>query len=247
MGLGFELVGGEVSESGVFVDDCSSLRCIRRVPAEHPWHLQTAALKHLALEGGHEGFRPGALHKDWPVRTCFGADRHVPKPSGRHRCHTGCRGRYGRWLPAPLAAPARPAQGMDDEFRPHVRGQIPTHNTARAKINDHGEVKPACGGGDEGDVPSPGLIRLLRQGLTASRLAQGRSARPSLVLGRKFFGWIARSCLCFMIRRSLEGAHTDVMIAEFLTDPAVAVTATITFKNLLNEPAHADVFMMSWE
>lgn len=36
------------------------------------------------------------------------------------------------------------------------------------------------------------------------------------------------------------------MIAEFLMDPAVTVATTIAFKNLLNEPAHADIFMMAW-
>jgi hypothetical protein len=44
--------------------------------------------------------------------------------------------------------------------------------------------------------------------------------------------------------QSGSSAH-DVTLTECLMDPAVTVTATIAFENLLNEPAHADVFMIA--
>ena len=164
MGLGFELVGGEVSESGmfalmivvafdVFEEFQPSIRGI----------FKTAALKHLALEGAHEGFRPGVIIRIGPCG-------HALAQTGTFQ--HGAEGTAAILAAAVAMEDASPRcwprlqgllQGMDDEFRPHVRGQIPTHDAARAQINDHGEVKPACGGGDEGDVPSPGLIRLLRQ------------------------------------------------------------------------------------
>ena len=131
MGLGFELVGGEVSESGVFaLMIVVAFDVFEEFQPSIRGIFKTAALKQLALEGSDEGFRPSVVVRIGPcghalVQTGTLQNRAegaaailaaaVAMEDGSPRCWPRLQGLF---------------QGMDDEFRPHVRGQIPTHDTA---------------------------------------------------------------------------------------------------------------------
>jgi hypothetical protein len=141
MGLGFELVGGEVSEGVVFaLMIVVAFDVFEEFQPSIRGIFKTASLKHLALEGAHEGFRLGVIIRIGPC--------------GHALAQTGTFQNRSEGTAAILAAAVAMEdgsprcwprlqgllQGMDDEFRTHVRGQIPTHDAARAKINDHSEV-----------------------------------------------------------------------------------------------------------
>jgi hypothetical protein len=88
------------------------------------------------------------------------------------------------------------------------------------------------------------LIRLLRQGLASQQICT-RPIRPAITgFGQEVLRLDSPQLPLLHDPAQSGGSTHDVMIAEFLMDPAVTVTATIAFKNLLNEPAHADIFMM---
>ena len=134
MALGFILGGGEASECGVFeLIIVVAFDVFEEFQPSIRGIFKTASLKQLALEGAHEGFRPGVIIRIGPCEHALaqtGTFQHgsectatvlaatVAMEDGSPRCWPRLQGLL---------------QDMDDEFRTHVRGQIPTHDVARAK------------------------------------------------------------------------------------------------------------------
>ena len=54
---------------------------------------------------------------------------------------------------------------LGDELGAHVVGEGPADNCARTEVDDDCQIEPAGGGGDEGDVAGPGLVRSGGEGL----------------------------------------------------------------------------------
>ena len=75
-------------------------------------------------------------------------------------------------------------EGLDDQRYAPLAGQGPADDFARTEINNDGQIELAAGGGDEGDVIRPYLVRLFRESLLKEEVGEGLSALPSLSLGR---------------------------------------------------------------
>jgi len=186
--LGFELVGGFVSDRRVFaVGVVVTLDVFEDFDASVVGVLEAATLEHLVLEGADEGFGPSVV-------VGIGAGGHALAQAG-----------LGQGLAkgsAPILAAAvavedslldgsglqRLLQGADDEIGAQVVCETPTDDPARAQVDDDGQVEPSGAGGDKVMSPAQARSGSSGRGWPERRLGEGLSARPSLVFGTKFFG-----------------------------------------------------------
>ena len=144
---------------------------------------EAAALEHFGLEAADGRFAPGVV---------------VGIGAGGHALAQAVGGQEGaEHLAAILAAAVavedearRGAaggqsllEGGGDQIGPHVVGQSPADDAARAEVDDEGEVEPAVLRGDEGEVADPDAVGPAGGGWSRRRLGEGASARPSLVRG----------------------------------------------------------------
>ena len=82
----------------------------------------------------------------------------------------------------------RLVEGGEDEIGAQVVGQTPADDAARADVDDDGQVKQPALVGMKVISPAQARSGTFGRGWSASRLGEGLSARPSLVLGTNVFG-----------------------------------------------------------
>ena len=61
-------------------------------------------------------------------------------------------------------------KGSAHQFRTHVVRKGPADNFARAQVDDNGQIHPATGRRNKGDVTGPDLVGLLRKGLVEQEI-----------------------------------------------------------------------------
>jgi len=205
--LGFELVGGFVSDRRVFaVGVVVTLDVFEDFDASVVGVLEAATLEHLVLEGADEGFGPSVV-------VGIGAGGHALAQAG-----------LGQGLAkgsAPILAAAvavedslldgsglqRLLQGADDEIGAQVVCETPTDDPARAQVDDDGQVEPSGAGGDEGDVSGPSAIGKLRKGLAGEEIGRGFIGSAIAGFRDEVLRLKARNPRWAMRRRTLAGAQ----------------------------------------
>jgi len=205
--LGFELVWSFVSDRRVFaVGIVVAFDVFEDFGAGVSGVLEATILKHLALDGSDAGLRPSVV-------------------VGIGACgHALAQPRLGQSLAEGRAAILAAAvtvedgvmgrarfeglvQGVEDEIGSHVIGEAPTHDAARAEIDDDGQVEPTRTGWDEGDVPRPSVVgncgkRLVREevwrGFVGSAVAGFRDEVFRLDGAQGSLGHEASDCRCLL-------------------------------------------------
>ena len=140
---------------------------------------ESAVLEHFGLEGAHEGLGPGVV-------IGIGTRGHALADPGRtQEISVSAAAVLAATVAVEDQAGQRIARSQGllessaDQISAQMVGQGPADDLARAEVDDHGQIEPSGGGGDEGDVTGPDLV-----GLGGQRLVEeGLSARPSLVFG----------------------------------------------------------------
>ena len=121
---------------------------------------------------------------------------------------------------------------IDDQGSAQMVGQGPADDLARAEVDDHGQIEPAGGGGDEGDVTGPDLVGLGRQGLVEEQV--GRGLVGAAVAG---FGLDGVQAALAHDPADAIGRADHARVGEFLADSPVAIAAAMALEDGFDEVA----------
>src|SRR3954465_15810971 len=174
MEVGFEGHWGFVAEGGVF-----AVSVVVAFDVGEDFELsvgggfEAAALEHLALEGGDEGFGPGVVIRIGPTSHTLaeaGGGEGGAKERAAVLAAAVCR-EDGVLVVGPRVEGL--LQGREDEFGPEMVGEAPADDAPRIEVDHHGEIAPAVAGGNEGDVSRPDLVGGRWRGLTGQKVGRG--------------------------------------------------------------------------
>jgi len=79
-------------------------------------------------------------------------------------------------------------ESVEDEIGAEVIGEFPTEDASGEEVDDDGEVEPAGGGGDEGDVAGPGLVGSCGRRLMEEEIGRGPVGAAIAGFRKEVFG-----------------------------------------------------------
>ena len=240
--LSFELGWGEIAEGGVFaLRVVVAFDVVKDFQARIGGIFKAAALQHLAFERADEGLAPGVVIR-------VGTRRHaLAHPRSCQSLAEGGTAVLAAAVTVEDAIFCRTgaeslAQGSHDQVAVQVVTQAPADHAARTQVEDHGQVEPARGGGDEGDVTRPGPVGALGQRLPGEQVGRGLVRPPIAGSGQEVLGLQGvQASLCHEAADPRRGADHPT-VGEFLADAPVAVAAAAAaFEDGFNQRAKLGV------
>ena len=196
-----------------------------------------AVLEHLGLAGADEGLGPGVV-------IGIGARGHALAQAGlaQEFPESGAAVLAAQVAVEDEAGPdAARSQGLlegrDDQVGAQMVGEGSADDFARAEVDDHGQIEPAGGGGDEGDVPGPDLVGLGRQGLAEEQVRGGLVGAAVAGFGHGGFGLDGSQAALAHDPADAIGGADFARIGEFRADAPVAMAAAMALEDGCDEVA----------
>ena len=120
-------------------------------------------------------------------------------------------------------------------------GELPAEDAAGEEVDDDGEVEPAGGGGDEGDVASPGLIGSGRRRLLEEEIGRGFIGAAVAGFWEEVFGLKSTQAVLGHEAADSGVSAAQAAIGEDGAQAAVAIASAVEEKDGLDEAAEGVV------